>query len=247
MTMRFQLRLCLLACPLVVLASVPPPALADDDYFGNIQLSSAELREIGLAIGGTGVEPFPNTCGDAAPIPLSVSNEMLAHFTAKGFTLESLCLGAGGMIRHDPETGRQLPAAIVDGKHGVMLNLPACFAGGTPYQDCDVRFNEEVYFEIPAEEREAHKAQLAALDAKVRVHISAHGVTGKFDWADLGDSDAYEGSIGYFLVSPALPRGYGYALLGTGAPDPQADVDLGTYRTQPTRWSIWLDELLGRN
>jgi len=241
MTMTIPSRFRLLACLLAGVA-VSSPAIGDDDYFGNIKVTAAELREVGLAIEGTGVDPFPNACGAAASIPLSVSNEMLSHFKAKGFTLESLCLGVSGMFRFDMETGRQLPAAIVDGQYGVMLNLPACFAGGTPYQDCDVRFDENVYLEISAEDRAANKDRLAALDATVRSHIRDRGIDGKFEWNDLGDGEAFKGSIGYFLATPALPRGYGYLVQGTGGNDPEADVDLATYRKRPSFWSIWFDE-----
>lgn len=43
---------------------------------------------------------------------ISISEEFLARYTAKGFTRESLCMGLASTMKFDPETGQRIPTYI---------------------------------------------------------------------------------------------------------------------------------------
>src|SRR5260370_24276062 len=77
------------------------------------QMAVDELAGHGIALGGTQVRPFPNSCQSSGNAKLSVSDRLLEYFRARGFTLESLCLGLSSKVRFDPESGMQLPLAFV--------------------------------------------------------------------------------------------------------------------------------------
>ncbi len=66
-----------------------------------------------LGIGGD-LRPLKNKCyhyGEAS-YRVSLSDDFLARYQAKGFTLESLCLALISEARFDPETGQRLPTYI---------------------------------------------------------------------------------------------------------------------------------------
>lgn len=235
------------------LAGVATLALAGGDApLSRVLLSSGELRGAGIAFPGSGVDTWPNTCGDAGGHGRyaenqdgpTISTDMLRHFEARGFTLESLCLGLGGAANFDPDSGAQLPRALTtDGGISVLLNLPDCFKGGKPYHDCGQRF----HLYIPFENEEHDKVdaeELAKIDTLVRAYIKRTGVEGKFTWKDLKQSDPWGfTAIQYYYASKSLPGGYGYVLWGGEGDDPVAeDVDLASYRKKPSGWSIWFDE-----
>src|SRR5215467_2889395 len=92
-----------LAC-LVSLGS-PMPAIAQRDRAAPmIAMTGDQLRAQGIALHSAGASALPNSCAAVGTSGLSVSNEMLAAFKARGFTLESLCLGLTSAFRRDPET-----------------------------------------------------------------------------------------------------------------------------------------------
>ena len=133
------------------------------------------LRDIGIAFElhhAGNVEHFANKCynyGDGGH-PVSISDAFLARYTAKGFTLQSVCLGLMSEARFHPETGRRLPTYIVadtvelkkaakgrdpktmtekqlneccsEGFNSPELPLviPDCFKDGAPYSDCNWRY-----------------------------------------------------------------------------------------------------------
>jgi hypothetical protein len=76
------------------------------------------LAEAGIKIQfapGEAFTHFPNKCyyyGDGG-ISLSVSDDLLARYKAKGFTLHSLCLGLVSEARFNPETGKRLPTYVL--------------------------------------------------------------------------------------------------------------------------------------
>ena len=88
---------------------------------------------------------------------ISVDDDFLRRHEARGFTLNSLCMGLLSGIRFDPETGKRLPAFVVvtnpapkkNGKrpkpavlYGELpLGVPDCFKQGTPYSDCKMTFD----------------------------------------------------------------------------------------------------------
>src|SRR5215469_299295 len=77
-----------------------------------IRMTVGELRAQGIAV-SPNAQPLPNSCQSSGNTRLSVSDELLAHFKGRGFTLESVCLAFSSHMRFDPETGRQLPLAFV--------------------------------------------------------------------------------------------------------------------------------------
>ncbi len=69
---------------------------------------------------------FPNACfevQDEGGYYLSVSDAFLAHYTAKGFTLHSLCLALVSQAHFDPETGERLPTYIMRDPQGERRQL----------------------------------------------------------------------------------------------------------------------------
>jgi hypothetical protein len=114
-----------------------------------LQVTSAMLREAGVAV-QAGAEPgFRNKCyGD-----ITVSDQLLGQMRAKGFTLETLCLGLmSTWVQYHVETGRPLTIATttraVPGGDPdlrtrgvtVLLDIPNCLRNGTPYLDCTFNF-----------------------------------------------------------------------------------------------------------
>lgn len=125
---------------------------------------ATHLTKLGLALEDYGknanlVKPFRNRCyyyGDGG-YSLSISDQFLETYKARGFSLNSLCMALVSGIRFDPETGAPLPAYIVadleglrqSGKYiesGVVsdilpLQVPDCFKRGLPYSDCEMRYD----------------------------------------------------------------------------------------------------------
>ena len=68
------------------------------------------------------------------------------------------------------------------------------------------------------------------LDAELRRHIMRNRVSGVFNIEALGRGH-FNSEYEWFLATPALPRGYGYALHGPKGEDPEVEnVDLSTAR-----------------
>ena len=129
------------------------PVSAQDSKVTLIEMSPNELAENGVALRELRMRPFPNSCRQAGNAGLSVSDQMLEHFRAQGFSLESLCLGLSGAIHFDPETGRQLPIAHVrvpgKGEYlDVPLNLPRCFRDAVPELECEFRFDAWIKYRL---------------------------------------------------------------------------------------------------
>lgn len=89
----------------------------------------ADLEQLGLSLGwppqtneqiNANAPPsppvFPNGCywyaGNLTHYLFSVSDELLALYTARGFSRESLCMGLVSTTLYDPETGARLPTFI---------------------------------------------------------------------------------------------------------------------------------------
>jgi hypothetical protein len=209
-----------------------------------IRMTAGELRAAGVNIRTTKSNGLPNSCGVAGNARLSISNDMLTHFKARGFSLESLCLALSSHMRFDMETGKQLPLALLTGSDSVEvpLNFPDCFKGGTPYLDCrqeyEANWGTKLKKSQQAEERETARKE----DADFRAYIAHKNVSGRFSIEDLGRG-IFDSGYEWILASKVLPRGYGYALHGPEGDDPELeDVDLETYRKKSSSALLWSDK-----
>jgi hypothetical protein len=221
-------------------------AKAQEPKLTRIRMTADELAAHGLAVRELRMRPFPNSCASSGNRRLSVSDEFLAHFRARGFTLESLCLGLSSHMHFDPETGRQLPLAYVPevGPHSrdadIPLNLPGCFRNAVPHLECDSKFDTWEVFRLEPHDNPRPFAR--KFDVLVRQYIQRTGVSGVFKVEDLGQG-LFTSSYEWLLASSALPRGYGYALHGPEGDDPEVEtVNLSTYRKKSDVGSIWSDE-----
>src|SRR5262249_2781658 len=129
-----------------------------------------------IAVQSAGVTALPNSCATVGTPGLSISSEMLAAFTAGGFTLESLCLSLTSYFRFDPETGKPMPFASLP-KATVPLNLPNCFKRAAPFMDC--RWNYDPFWGTPDAKEQGHNREVAkAIDSIARKQIAS----GKSEW-----------------------------------------------------------------
>lgn len=218
------------------LAAITAPsreALAQEPKLALILMTSGELAAHGIAVRDLRMPPFPNSCQVAGNPRLSVSNEFLAHFQARGFSLESLCLGISSHIHFDPETGRQLPLVHLpeigrSRSANVPLNLPDCFRNAVPFLECNVKYDTWEFYKLKPDEIDRQSA--IKLDAMVRKFIEGRQFSGVFQIQALGQG-IFDSRYEWLLASPALRRGYGYALHGPEGDDPESEeVDLSTYR-----------------
>jgi len=121
-----------------------------------------ELREFGIALpdwgAGRSIHHLPHKCdyyyGDGG-YDLSLSNEIVDHFKAKGFSIQSLCMGLLSPFRFDPETGRRLQTYILADLQAVRdgtadagtvteelpMDLPECLKNARLYSDCELNYD----------------------------------------------------------------------------------------------------------
>ena len=203
-------------------------------------MTAEQLAAQGIALARSRVRPFPNSCRSAGNARLTISDQLLERFRARGFTLESVCLGLSSRVRFDPESGRQLPLAAVD-EQEVPLNLPNCFRNGVADLECNARVDTWWGSTLKRNEQAESREFANRFDAMVRQHIARNRVSGVFKVEDLGKG-LFTSSYEWLLATSALPRGYGYALHGPEGDDPEVEkVDLGTFRNKPGRPSLWND------
>jgi hypothetical protein len=245
-TMRISctVKVCGVVACLAIFLNGRGDANADDRKVTRIQMTIDELAAQGIAMRGGHIRPFPNSCGPSGNPRLSVSSEFLEHFQADGFTLESLCLGLSSRMHFNPETGQQLPLALVPQAGGdsieIPLNLPGCFRHGVSDLECDARFDSWGGNRLDPRDRDREFAR--KFDVMVRRHIQRNQVSGVFKVEDLGQG-LFTSSYEWLLASNALPRGYGYALHGPEGDDPELEtVDLSTYRKKRDVDSFWNNE-----
>lgn len=211
-------------------------------------MTMSELRTQGIAVTEPGSKAFPNSCAPAGNPDLSVSNEMLAHFESRGFSLLSLCLGLDSHAVFDPETGRQLPSAFLpDIMILVPLNLPDCFKNAVPLLDCDYRYSHWEGAEFSADERADTRKYAQETDVLVRNYIERNAISGFFSIEAHGQG-VFASMNWPFFASDALPHGYGYALLapqklmGHDPESEEKEIDLTTNRKKRGVSSRWSDE-----
>jgi hypothetical protein len=221
-------------------------ATAQEPKLARIRMTANELAAQGLSVRELRMRPFPNSCQSSGNPRLSVSNQLLEHFQAQGFTLESLCLGLSSHMHFDPETGRQLPLAYVpevgrDSRDAdIPLNLPRCFRNAVPHLECDFKFDTWEQYRLKPRDNPREFAQ--KFDVMVRQYIQSKQVSGVFQVQDMGHG-IFTSSYEWLLASNALPRGYGYALHGPEGDDPEVEtVDLSTYRKKSDVGALWSDD-----
>jgi hypothetical protein len=226
-------------------------ANAKDEKVVRIRMTVGELRSHGLAV-GPDAQPFPNSCQSSGNAGLSVSDELLAHFKAQGFTLETVCLAFSSNMRFDPVTGRQLPLAFLPGiRNGsdneVPLNVPLCFRNGVSYLECDYKFHSYWGDKLSPREIAEHRKSAQGMDTLLRNFIQQYRPTGVFWRQGMNQSRlpkwfSLNSEYELFLSSRVLPRGYGYSLHGPEGDDPEKeDVNLNTYRKKDGGSSLWSD------
>lgn len=230
-------------------------AYAQDEKVTRIRMTIGELRAQGIAVSSY-AKPFPNSCQSSGNTRLSVSDDLLAHYQARGFTLESVCLAFSSHMRFDPETGRQLPLAFVPEitangfDNEFPLNVPLCFRNGVSYLECDFKFDTWWGNRLDRRDLAQHRQFTHSADAMIRAFIQEHRLSGVF-WRfgqdrlhiDRLPNGFFVGSaFEWILASRTLRRGYGYALHGPEGDDPEVeDVNLSTYRKKSGGSSLWSD------
>jgi len=228
------------------------PAYAQLQKVTRIRMTVGELRAQGIAV-SPHAQPLPNSCQSAGNTRLSVSNELLAHFKARGFTIESVCLAFSSHMRFDPETGSQLPLAFVPEirangfDNEFPLNVPLCFRNGVAYLECDFKFDTWWGNRLNGRELAEHRQFAQRVDTMVRAFIQENQLSGVFWRLEMDQSrfpkSFFVGSVyEWILASSALPRGYGYALHGPEGDDPEVEnVNLSTYCKKGCGSSLWKD------
>lgn len=115
-----------LAVSLVLAATVSASgAIAQDAPYPIIMRTTDALRQAGIALHVPEGREFNNKCygyGEGS-YRFSVSDDLLARYKAKGFSLESLCMGLVSEARFDPESGKRLPTFIHFDVKGLRAEL----------------------------------------------------------------------------------------------------------------------------
>jgi hypothetical protein len=131
------------------------------------KLSDDELRSMGVARGD--VPAFPNKCYGS----VSISNEFLAPFRARGFSLEAVCLAiTSPWVQYNPETGKPLPVS-----KDFLFVVPDCFKSGTPFLDCEFNHDHASGLKRTDAGRQGVHTRAVEVDAAVR-RIIASGRSG---------------------------------------------------------------------
>ena len=177
----FRVRFRIATLIAIAFGSMGLPHEARSADYPVIFTSSAALRNLGIAVGfADRPKPFNNKCyyyGDGG-YTISISDEFLARFLAKGFTLQSTCLGLISETHYDPESGRRLATyMIIDrklieqrsdepgaGTEELPLELPSCFKNANPYTDCTFNYGRQTGKKLSSDETETYRKLGAAID-----------------------------------------------------------------------------------
>ena len=244
---RFVVAAACLAFGWLAVHVLPSQAYAQSEKVTRIRMTIGELRAQGIAVSPP-AQPFPNSCQSSGNTSLSVSNQLLAFFKARGFTLESVCLAFSSHMRFDSQTGRQLPLAYVpEGDNEFPLNIPLCFRNGVSHLECDFKFDTWWGNRLDRRQLAEHRQFAQRTDAMLRAFIQENRLSGVFWRLEMDQKRFPEGFFlgsvyGWVLASRALSRGYGYALHGPEGDDPEVEnVNLSTYKKKSGRPSLWSD------
>jgi hypothetical protein len=195
------------------------PAYADN--FPVVFSNANAARELGIAVIYASSPPaFKNKCysyGEGGYL-ISVSDSFLARFKARGFSLQSLCLGLISQTRYDPETGRRLPTYIIAEQAAIArdmrqygriiapglvsdelpLDLPNCFKNANAYTDCSFRFDRKTGRPLSPADTNSHKRVGLAYDKEVRAVLELAAREGRRT-GDQHDSSGYRKIRSYCL------------------------------------------------
>lgn len=190
-------------------------------------LSRKDLFAAGVALDAPA---HTNRCPEDIGPRVSISDAMLAHFTARGFTIGSLCFGMLRSIDHEPETGVEVPKVFINADENttyeIAINLPDCLKNATPYFDCKINYDHQYGGALPIDEQRAIEEFGKYVDEGVRALI-AKGELGPGNYGLLDPPLAtimtlerrskLKSSNNHLLdllprivVSKNLPRGYAY-------------------------------------
>jgi hypothetical protein len=123
------------------------------------------LRNLGLAFGP--IPTFPNKCYD----DLSISDEFLNQFRARGFSLPALCLAVTSpWVTYDPGTAKPL-SVVSQGHRRFLVEIPGCFRNGLPFLDCKFVFDHTSGLKFVDAERRHIRDLAVQVDAMVRKMI----------------------------------------------------------------------------
>lgn len=142
-----------------------------------------QLRELGIAAQTMSDDfAFPNRCYGT----LTISDELMAAYAAKGFSLTTLCLALrASWVNFHPETGRPLTIAglrkptdqLAEGARPTSVNylidIPACFRNGTPYHDCHFAYDVLAGLPESPDRTPELRASAAKMDSRIRRLINA--------------------------------------------------------------------------
>jgi adenylate kinase len=180
--------------------------------------------------------------GDGGPI-ISVSDEYLARYQARGFSLNSLCMGLASAAQFDPESGKRLPTYILanlkkidanetDAGSGIdesPLEVPDCFKRGLAYSDCTMNYDLKTGEKLSEGKTQAFRAVGRAIEQLFETAIREGAACSEFAkdakgcrtferWSDIGDADQV-------LVADYLaPEGYMVGSLSERLKDSKAKL-----------------------
>jgi hypothetical protein len=209
-----------------------------------LSMTAEQLKQSGIALGSLGVSALPNSCASIGSADISLSNELVAAFEGRGFTLESICLGLVGTFAFDPESGKPLPFAVLPDDGRIKLNLPNCFRRAVPLLDCAYRYEHNWGVKQNAEEQGLDRQVGEEINKIALANITPSRIVHPYDDFDEPSNVFKDRSILLHLVvfSNKLPLGYGYAFQGPEGDDPEEEsVDLETYRKETGAFSLWSD------
>jgi hypothetical protein len=211
-------------------------------------VTAKQLRDAGIAVSSAGVQRLTNSCAVTGNSELSISDDMLSAFKARGFSLESVCLGLISSFNFDPDTGRAVPFAVLGKGEPLPLNLPDCFKRGLPLLDCKWTYYHDVGVKAQEGEHEANRKVGTEIDAIAVARMRRAGPNGveyPYDNCSRGNTSFKKHCILLHRVafSPGLPRGYGYALQHPEGADPEQDTtNLATSSRKIGTLPLWSDK-----
>jgi hypothetical protein len=115
--MRHLLTLSLASCSSMIEPAVAQPAKTYPLVLSNAdQLLDVGIGRYDVVAHGALSKPkfnWKNNCYGQSDSVIAVSDTVLAHYKAKGFSLRTLCMGLMSEIRFNPETGKRLASYVI--------------------------------------------------------------------------------------------------------------------------------------
>jgi hypothetical protein len=184
------------------LALVFPSLVMAADANYPLVVTSEQLKKLGIVVGIRSEEkPLENRCysyGDGGYM-MSLSDEVVAHFAKRGFSLPALCMGLAAEIKFNPETGERLPTYVLSGvatadlrkvveeshspddldklalTNDLPLDLPDCMKGARFYRDCKLAFDPFKGAKLAPAAAEKQRNNGLEIEAKIAKLIASGG------------------------------------------------------------------------